>query len=353
MLNKIDPRSLACVFLGYNDKYKGYRCYYPPTGRVFISHHVLFDEQSFPFEDIYQRFHKASDSHLLNAWRKAHLAPPLSSSGSAQAPEEEPLPARVQLEDPIVAPTPVTVTANDPLPQDHSGDAPPVVHPMTTRARAGIVKPNLWYALLTVKDEFTEPKSLKAALQHPGWNNTMGVEVANMSETGTFELVPPEEDQNPLSCGWVRKVKRNADGSVLKLKSRLVARGNEQEEGLDYIETFSPVVRSATIRTVLHVAVTKKWSLKQLDVQNAFLHGDLKERVIMKQPPGFENPDKPDYVWRLKKAIYGLKQAPRTWFDKFSFFLLDFEFKCSFSDPSLFIYHLDQMSSIFSCMLMT
>lgn len=181
----------------------------------------------------------------------------------------------------------------------------------------------------------------------------MGVEVANMSETGTFELVPPEEDQNPLSCGWVHKVKRNADGSVLKLKSRLVARGNEQEEGLDYIETFSPVVRSATIRTVLHVAVTKKWSLKQLDVQNAFLHGDLKERVIMKQPPGFENPDKPDYVWRLKKAIYGLKQAPRTWFDKFSFFLLDFEFKCSFSDPSLFIYHLDQMLSIFSCMLMT
>lgn len=124
-----------------------------------------------------------------------------------------------------------------------------------------------------------------------------------------------------------------------KLKSRLVARGNEQEEGLDYIETFSSVVRSATIRTVLHVAVTKKWSLKQLDVQNAFLHGDLKETVFMKQPPGFEDPNKPDHVWRLRKAIYGLKQAPCAWFDKFSFFLLDFGFKCSFSDPSLFIYH--------------
>ena len=107
----------------------------------------------------------------------------------------------------------------------------------------------------------------------------------------------------------------------------------------NYIETFSQVVCSATIRTVLHVAVTKKWPLKQLDVHNAFFHGDLKDKVFMKQPPCFEDPKKPDYVWRLKKALYGLKQAPRAWFDKFSNFLLDFGFQCSFPDPFLFIYH--------------
>lgn len=119
----------------------------------------------------------------------------------------------------------------------------------------------------------------------------------------------------------------------------MVARGNQQEQGIDFLETFSLVVRTATIRTVLHVVVTKKWSLRQLDVQNAFLLGDLKEYVCMEQPPGFVDPDHPEYVWQLKNAIYGLKQAPRAWFDKFSDFLLDFGFQCSFPDPSLFIYH--------------
>ena len=167
----------------------------------------------------------------------------------------------------------------------------------------------------------------------------MDIEMGNMEETETFELVPPEEGQNPVDCGWIYNSKLNADGTVLKLRARLVARGNQQEEGYDYIETFSPVVRTTTIRTVLHVAVTKGWSLKQLDVQNAFLHGDLKETVYMNQPPGYEDLSKPGYVCKLKKAIYGLKHAPRAWFDKFSDFLLEFGFECSFPDPSLFIYH--------------
>lgn len=144
---------------------------------------------------------------------------------------------------------------------------------MTTRARAGIIKPNPRYALFTVKTEYTEPKSLKAALKDPRWNGAMSTEVGNMPETETWDLVLPHEAQDhPLiNCGWVHKVKFNADGTVNKLKSRLVARGNEQEEGTDFIETFSPVVRTATIRTVFHVAVTKKWKIQQLDVQNAFL----------------------------------------------------------------------------------
>ena len=142
-----------------------------------------------------------------------------------------------------------------------------------------------------------------------------------------------------VSCGWIFKVKLNTDGSLGKLRSRLVARGNEQEEGIEYIETFSPVVRTVTIRTVLHVAVSKKWEIKQLDVQNTFLHGDLQETVYMKQPPGFVDPEKPDHVCKLNKAIYGLKQAPRYWFDKFSSFLISFGLQCRFPDPSLFVYH--------------
>lgn len=340
MHDKLDPKSLVCVFLGYNEKYKGYRCYYPPTGKVYISRHVLFDETSYPCSDIYSKYHKNSDSPLLQAWRMVNISSPPLTRQPDVAMEE--LPPTI-----ITAPIPATLPPQTIVEQGQSSsssdgdlseheevvqDEPPqpAHHSMKTRARAGIVKPNPRYALFTVKESYPVPKNLKAALNDHGWNGAMGFEIGNMVETETFELVPPSPEQKLINNGWIYKEKLNADGTHLKLRARLVAQGNEQEAGVDFIETFSPVVRTATIRTVLHVAVTKKWKIKQLDVQNAFLHGDLKETVYMAQPKGFEDPDKPDHVWKLKKAIYGLRQAPRAWFDKFSNFLIAFGFQCSF-----------------------
>ena len=118
-----------------------------------------------------------------------------------------------------------------------------------------------------------------------------------------------------------------------------MAKGFEQEEGLDYLETFSPVVRTTTIQLVLDVVTAKHWPIRQLDVSSAFLHGELNEPVFMYQPPGFDDPERPNHVCCLTKALYGLKQAPRAWFDTFSNFLIDFGFSCSKSDPSLFTYH--------------
>jgi histone deacetylase 1/2 len=136
----------------------------------------------------------------------------------------------------------------------------------------------------------------------------------------------------------VFKVKKHADGSIERYKEPLVAKGFKQCYGLDYEDTFSPVVKPTTIRILLSLAVTRRWSLRQLDVQNAFLHGVLEEEVYMRQPPGFADPAHPDHLCRLVKALYGLKQAPRAWHARLGSALRAHGFVPSTADTSLFLF---------------
>ena len=116
----------------------------------------------------------------------------------------------------------------------------------------------------------------------------------------------------------------------------MVALGNRQEYGIDYEETFAPVPKMTTVRLVLYIAASKGWFLRQMDVKNAFLHGDLKEDIYMTPPPGLFSTPSHD-VCKLKRSLYGLKQAPRAWFEKFRNTLLSFSFIQSQYDPSLFL----------------
>lgn len=155
---------------------------------------------------------------------------------------------------------------------------------------------------------------------------------------GTWSLVPRVPNSNIVGCKWVYKLKRDQTGTITRYKARLVAKGFRQQQGVDFQETFSPVVKPKTIRVVLSLAVAQQWPLRELDVQNAFLHGDLKETVYLQQPPGFVDPHKPDHVCLLHKSLYGLKQAPRAWFQRLSTALCALGFWGSKTDPSLFIY---------------
>ncbi|CAA7013099.1 unnamed protein product [Microthlaspi erraticum] len=165
----------------------------------------------------------------------------------------------------------------------------------------------------------------------------MGSEVEALEENNTWTLEDLPPGKRAIGCKWVYKIKYNADGTIERYKARLVALGNKQIEGEDYGETFAPVARMGTVCLFLKVAAGNNWPVYQMDVHNAFLHGDLVEEVYMKPPPGFYPNDDQD-VCRLRKSIYGLKQAPRCWFEKLTKALRVYGFQQCYSDYSLFTF---------------
>jgi len=132
----------------------------------------------------------------------------------------------------------------------------------------------------------------------------MAEEFNALIKVGTWTLVPKTLSMNIVGAKWVFRIKRNDDGSIERYKARLVAKGFHQQEGVDYFETYSPVVKPITIRTVLSLTVFAGWYIKQVDVSNAFLHDHLQETVYMSQPPGFVNPMYPDAVCLLKSFVW-------------------------------------------------
>ncbi|MCI24867.1 hypothetical protein A2U01_0046053, partial [Trifolium medium] len=162
-----------------------------------------------------------------------------------------------------------------------------------------------------------EPVHFPEAVQDAKWRLAMQQELQALEDNGTWTLQPLPNGKKPLGCKWVYKIKHNSDGTIERYKARLVILGNHKKEGIDYTETFAPVVKMVTICLVLVVAATKQWEIHQMDVHNAFLHGDLHEDVYKKLPPGFRT-SHPGLFCKLWKSLYGLKQAPRCWFAKLS-----------------------------------
>jgi transposase InsO family protein len=189
-----------------------------------------------------------------------------------------------------------------------------------------------------------EPKTFNQAVGNPCWLDAMQSEFQALLSNHTWTLCPRPLHKKVVRNKWVFKLKQKPDGSIDRYKARLVAKGFDQEEGIDFNETFSPVIKPATLRLVLALAVQFNWFIHQLDISNAFLHGYLEEEVFMEQPKGFEDTQHPDFVCRLHKSIYGLKQAPRAWFMRLSQALLEIGFTGSLVDTSLFHYHSSSVS---------
>jgi hypothetical protein len=223
-----------------------------------------------------------------------------------------------------------------------------------TRSKSGIVHRKertdgtvAWLAACLADaqaDPTAEPRNYQAAMCIPHWCAAMDDEFQALLRNNTWRLVPPQSGINIIDSKWVFKVKKHADGTIERYKARLVAKGFKQRYGLDYEATFSPVVKPTTVRLLFSLAVTHGWSLRELDVQNAFLHGVLEEEVYMRQPPGFVDPTCPQHLCRLEKALYGLKQAPRAWHARLGSVLRTPGFMPSTADTSLFLLQRPQLT---------
>ncbi|CAA7059093.1 unnamed protein product [Microthlaspi erraticum] len=181
-----------------------------------------------------------------------------------------------------------------------------------------------------VESCFKEPQESKE------WMRACEDEISSIEKNNTWDLVELPYGAKPIGLKWVFKLKRNSDGSINKYKSRLVAKGYVQRYGIDFEEVFAPVARLETIRFLISLAATSGWEIYHLDVKTAFLHGELKETVYVKQPVGFEVKGREGKVYKLNKALYGLRQAPRAWNHKLNQILMELRFaKCS-KEPSVY-----------------
>jgi len=156
-----------------------------------------------------------------------------------------------------------------------------------------------------------EPKSMSEALEDNNWINVIHEEVNQFARNEVWTLVPRSKEMNVIGTKWVFKNKIDEQGVIVRNKARLVAKGYNQEEGIDFGETYVPVARLEAVKLLLAYACLKGFRLHQMDVKRAFLNVFIDEEVYLSQTPGFEDHNNPDYVFKLKKALYGLKQAPR------------------------------------------
>lgn len=283
---KMDSKAIKLRFVGYAVNSKGYRLLDVETGKIYIKRDVIFNENDFEKKTV-----------------------------RAQPTGEIELPSEVNVD------------------KELTGERP-------RRERRQPIRYGIdeYVGCANLAYSTGEPSTMEEAMLSPDadkWKKAAQSEYNSLIDNGTWELVPLPEGKKTIGCRWVFKIKYKEDGDIERYKCRLVAKGYSQSQGIDYEETFSPVVRYSSIRTLLALAAQKKLEVHQMDVETAFLNGDLEEEIYMDQPDGFKEDE--TLVCRLKKSLYGLKQSPRCWNKKLTNFLIEEGFEQSKADPCVFV----------------
>ncbi|CAL1375244.1 unnamed protein product [Linum trigynum] len=385
---KFSPRARQCVFLGFLPGIKGYKLFDLNTHQTFVSRHVVFYETIIPFLDPSSSTSVPTSSPpqptyssntpifpnnpippdpFFSSSTPSQTSPPSSSTPSSSTPPSSPsfpsatdtLPASSVGE--VVESSGVNSEGEDELvaqlefedveggPELRKSDRIRTVPVWHKDYKVGAVSkysmdkyvtfdklPPAHKTYVMSAMAVTEPKTYEEACKELCWREAMKDESDALEANQTWEPAYLPTGKRAIGCKWVYKVKLRADGTIERFKARLVAKGFTQIYGIDFLDTFSPVAKINSVKVLLAVAAANDWLIHQMDVSNAFLHGELNEEVYMKPPPGMNLPDK-RMVLKLKKSLYGLKQASRQWFAKLASSLLKNGFAQTASDYSMFV----------------
>ena len=327
---KLDKKARRMCFVGYSKNPKGYRLIDINTDKVIIRRDVVFNESDF-------RFLNRKDGTESVPILPDLFDEPEDEGEMFDEPEEtrsEELPRRSErnLEEPLRR-SERTVQRPDYYGHSESADT------TTTEFADTAIVPEHRACIM---QEIPEPVSFDEALKSPHakyWKLATDAEYQSLVDNDTWDLVEPPEGRAVVGCKWVFKVKYDGEGKVERFKSRLVAKGYSQRYGrygIDFEETFSPVVHFSSVRTLLALAVQKDMIVYQMDVVTAFLNGELDEKIYMQQPDGYQVSGKENLVYKLKKSLYGLKQAPRCWNRALREFMIQIGFVQSDADSCVF-----------------
>ena len=312
---KLDKKSQKGIFVGYDLEETGYRIYIPDKRKIEISCDVVFDEkldQNFNSTEIFL------DRKTENLQEEKHVSRQ-EESHDTESSDEESYTSIDEMDEELQIP-------------DRRENESENVPQRALRDRRLLRPPNRYdpcVSNFTALIGDVEEISVEDALNNPQWKRAMDDEMDSLDKTHTWLLTELPEGRKALSNRWVFRIKD--DG---KMKARLVARGYDQQQGTDYFETFSPVVRHASIRLLLSFAVKDYKHVRTFDIRTAFLNGDLTEDIYMFQPQGYD--DGSGKVCKLLKSLYGLKQAPKSWNVKFTSYLKTLNFEATDDDPCLF-----------------
>ena len=341
---KFAAKGMECVMVGYSEVSKAYRLYNPEKRKVITARDVVF------FEDSTCNRNEGQQAFFSDGSERVELFElPVSAQDEASNAEEDSAEILISQGDAaeegavaVMHLGPESLISHGDAAEEgdkakmHVGPGRPKIIRTGSRGR-----PRKQYNILQNIGEYTveTPETDVDALRSPyadDWQNSMKSEYESLMKNNTWELANLPKGQVAIGCRWVYAVKRDKDGGVQKFKSRLVAKGCSQRFGVNYHETFSPVVRYANIRLVVALAVEYGIYLHQMDVSSAYLNSELHDTVYMKQPPHFVDEKHPDKVLKLKKSLYGLKQSGREWNSTLDKSLKKLGFQPCVSDPCIY-----------------
>ena len=331
---KFRPKGKEYIFVGYSSTSKAYRLFDPIKQKIICSRDVAFIE--IPNKNL--EMQHTNDFILLEDEMLGNHNNDISAGEKDQIPLETDAGAggNADMDDASDRGGDNSVEAGDNVHAEKIGRGRPKI---IRTGKPG--RPRKQFNVINLLDvDINVPQSVQEAVNGPQadqWIEAMDKEYAALVENGTFELTDLPKGQKAIGSKWVYALKRDKDGCIERFKARLVAKGCAQQYGVNYTETFSPVIRYSSIRMLIAIAVEHELYMHQMDVSTAYLNGDLHEEVYMHQPEGFKDPDNPKKVLQLKKSLYGLKQSGREWNAKLDSVLRQMGFSACPSEPCLYV----------------